>query len=229
MNMDVVSANHQNYLGNVKRDVKQTENKGASRAETPDSLKGTQGKANETKLSSKAQDLLKKLRKKYGDCDFMVGTKKDDLKALANSGNKEFSVVITDTELERMASDEKYAQERMSGLEGAMRMSEEINEKFGFGQENADGVSLTKAGVLLGDNGMTKFFAELEKSGAMQKERIEKAREAQNYSKNNAGVKCAHVQADSMEELLEKIAAVDWNSVKSEKMPESGSKFDFSI
>lgn len=32
-----------------------------------------------------------------------------------------------------------------------------------------------------------------------------------------------------MEELLKKIAAVDWDAVKSEKVSDSGSKCDFSI
>ena len=37
------------------------------------------------------------------------------------------------------------------------------------------------------------------------------------------------VQADSMEELLEKIRGVDWDSVKEEYKPQSGGRFDYTI
>ncbi len=80
-------------------------------------------------------------------------------------------------------------------VQGALRMSDEINKKFGF---------------------MSAFG---KKSSDRQRERIEKAREE----------KRANVQASSMEELIEKITEVDWDTVKSEKVPESGGRFDFSI
>ncbi len=37
------------------------------------------------------------------------------------------------------------------------------------------------------------------------------------------------VHADSMEELLEKIREVDWNTFQTGNEPEVGRKFDFSI
>ena len=83
-----------------------------------------------------------------------------------------------------------------------------------------------------------QLFAELEKSSARQRERIEKAREEKraerkekqdSYQRGNAGVKRTTVRADSMEELLEKIRGVDWDSVKEEYKPQSGGRFDFTI
>ena len=206
-------------------------------------------KTNESKLSSKAQEFLKNLRKQYGNYDFFIGNSTDDLKTLVKSGNKEFSVVFSNAELERMASDEKYAKERLNCVERAVKMSEEINQKFGFergfGKGNATSTEITKIGIVFKDDGTTSFFAELEKSSAKQREHIEKTREEkrtekkkeekkaekeiQSYSKSNADTKRTDVQANSMEELLEKILSVDWNAVKSEKMLESGGKFDFSI
>lgn len=50
-------------------------------------------KKNEGKLSSKAQDFLKNLRKQYGDYDFLVGNSTDDLNSLSKNESKEFSVV----------------------------------------------------------------------------------------------------------------------------------------
>ncbi len=206
-------------------------------------------KTNESKLSSKAQEFLKNLRKQYGEYDFFIGNSTDDLKALVKSGTKEFSVVFSNEELERMASDEKYAKEKLNCVERAVKMSEEINQKFGFergfGKGDAAAAEITKIGIVFKEDGTTSFFAELEKSSVKQRERIEKNREEkrtekkkeekraekemQSYSKNNKDTKYTSVQADSMEELLDKILSVDWNAVKSEKMPESGGKFDFSI
>ena len=54
-------------------------------------------------------------------------------------------------------------------------------------------------------------------------------KEMQGYLKSNTDTKRITVEANSMEELLEKILAVDWNAVKPEEMPESGRKFDLSI
>lgn len=206
-------------------------------------------KTNESKLSAKAQEFLKNLRKQYGDYDFFIGNSTDDLKTLAKSGTKEFSIIFSEAELERMANDEKYAQEKLQSMEGAVRMSEEINQKYGFeaagGKDKAAGGEITRIGIAFNDDGTTTFFAELEKVSANQRERIEKAREEkrtekkeeekktekemQSYSKSNADTKRTTVQADSIEELIEKIAAVDWDAIKAEKVPESGSKYDFSI
>lgn len=85
----------------------------------------------------------------------------------------------------------------------------------------------------------------MEKSSAKQRERIEEAREEkrtekkaaekkaekelQSYAKGSTDTKRTVVQADSMEELIEKISTVNWENVKAEKTPENGSRFDYSI
>ena len=129
------------------------------------------------------------------------------------------------------------------------RMSEEINQKYGFerafGKESTADTEITKIGIAFNDDGTTSFFAELEKSSAKQRERIEEAREEkrtekkaadkkaekelQSYAKSSADTKRTVVQADSMEELIKKIGTVDWENVKAEKTPENGSRFDYSI
>lgn len=143
---------------------------------------GTTGVASttESKLSSEAQDYLKKLRKQYGNYDFFVGEGSDDLKALAKSGTKEFSVIFSRAELERMAHDEKYAKEKLQCVETAVKMSKEINKKYGFESGyGKDGVSITKIGVVFNEDGTTNFFAEMEKSSAKSREHLEKVREWQ--------------------------------------------------
>lgn len=305
MSMDIVSANYQTMVEKMRKDLKEMENRGVSKAETLEDLRDMKGKSfrtadleklmekydpeayakycrfaksadgartqsglsflsnwidgvkkklndesapsetaggiskgGEAKLSSKAQAFLKKLRKQYGGYDFFVGGSSDNLKALVKSGTKEFSVIFSNAELERMAEDEKYAQEKLQSMERAIKMSREINQQFGF-QENGD-TKITKIGIAFKDDGTTSYFAELEKTSAKQRERIEKAgedkrakkkaeKELQSYAKNQTGTKHTTVQADTMEELMEKIKATDWDAIKPEDMPEHGRKFDFSI
>lgn len=201
------------------------------------------GSIGESGLSQKAQALLEKLRKTYGDMDFMVADfdKGDNAKEILSRGTKDVSVIFSSSELEKMASDGKYEQEYMSQVQGALRMSERINREFGFtsvsGQKNG-GAGINRIGISFNSDGTTSLFAELEKSSARQRERIEKAREEKrverkekqdSYQRGNAGVKRTTVRADSMEELLEKIRGVDWDSVKEEYKPQSGGRFDFTI
>ena len=198
---------------------------------------------NEEKLSKKAQEFLKNLRKKYGDYDFMIGNGADELKSLSKSGSKEFSVILSSAEIERMANDEKYAQEKMDGIQGAVKMCKRICEEngytSGFGGSGENG-SINKIGVTVDDKGNMKLFAELEKTSSKQKERIEKNREKRAEEKKSADktrkknpyekpekpiIKRATIEADSEEDLLNKISKFDWDSVAESK---SGDRIDFS-
>ena len=98
-------------------------------------------------------------------------------------------------------------------------------------------------GVSIDKNGTVSYFAELEKMGEKQRERIEQAKEerAEEQEKNRkAGGKRedfiapdtgkrTRVTANSMEELFDKILSVDWDAIKNESQQKSGGRFDFSI
>lgn len=228
------------YNNTVNKKEKQQTNGTAQGEKTQYS--GYVDKNKEQVLSHKAQEVLKQLRDKYGNMDFMVAEFKnaEEAKSVLSKGTKEFSVLFSGEELEKMASDEKYLKQKTESIEGAVRMSEEINRKYGFesafGKEGMADTEITKIGIAFNDDGTTNFFAELEKSSAKQRERIEKAKEEkkaekelQSYSKNSADTKRTTVWADSMEKLLEEIKAVDWDAIKAEKQTESGGKYDFSI
>lgn len=206
------------------------------------------GSIGEAGLSKGAQALLEKLRKSYSDMDFMVADfdKGDNAKDILLRGTKEVSVIFSSSELEKMASDEKYEKEYMERVQGALRMSEQINREFGFTSafgEKSGNSEINKIGISFNSDGTTSFFAELEKSSARQREHIEKVREEKRaarkeqekerlenrYLREDTGVKRTVIQAGSMEELLEKIRSVDWNSVKAENRPQSGGRFDYTI
>lgn len=191
--------------------------------------KSATGSAGQPKLSDKAQALLEKLRKQYGDMDFMVAGKGDNAKEMLSRGTKEFSVLFTEEEIEKMASDSKYAKERMDRVKGAVRMSEQINRQYGFGPASEKG-EITKIGISFNSDGSTSYFAELEKMSEKQRERIEKAREQKSSGKDPyVRSKRVQVSASSMKELIDKMNKIDWTSIKEEGREGSGYKFNYSI
>lgn len=206
-----------------------------------------QVKSSEEHLSSKARNYLDNLRKTYGDYDFIVADDGDDPKALLNKSNKEFSVIFSKSELEKMATDEKYANEKMHSIKTIIDMSRKICEKFGFeragGEAGQNDTIINKIGISINEDGSVSIFAELEKMSEKQKEYLEKLREQRaeekkdtekseekkihSYKKEeDASVKKLVVEASSEEELLEKIYSVDWEKVTGEII---GARFDFSV
>ena len=123
-------------------------------------------------------------------------------------------------------------------------MSDEINAQFGFervfGKTNGNAdtdTKITKFGISFNSDGTTTFYAELEKSSAGQKEYLEKIQEKKAAEKKEIKkkeqskqieVRKTTVQANSKEELLDKIKNVDWDSIKSEEN-KIGGRFDFSV
>lgn len=193
-------------------------------------------KSSEDKLSSKAQKYLEALRKDNADFDFIIADKGDDFRGLVDQSDKEFTVVFSSAELERMASDEKYAREKLSTVKTAVEMSDKINEQFGFerawGTTDNSGTVLNKLTMSFDDDGKMTLFADLEKITEKQKERLEelkeKRAEEKKQEKKDVTVKRTTIQANSKEELLEKISELDWSKITEEKATQ-GMKFDITI
>ena len=134
-------------------------------------------KSSEYKLSDKAQKYLDKLRKDYGDYDFVIADAGDDLKGLMKQSSKEFSVVFSSEELEKMADDEKFAAKQMKHVDTAVNMSKQICEQFGYERmfgKVGNGATLNSVSVSFDDKGITSMFAELEKSTADRNEQMQK-------------------------------------------------------
>lgn len=113
--------------------------------------------------------------------DFFVSDTTDDTEArqIMSRGTKEYSVLLSSDELEKMAEDDSYYNSRVKDIDGAVSMSKQINGQFGFdsayGKEN--GTQIAQIGIRLNDDGTTTYFVELEKLSEKQKERIENAKE----------------------------------------------------
>lgn len=202
----------------------------------------------EQNLSQKAKKLLEKLRRQYGNMDFFVSDKNSDMKSMLRNSSKEFSVIFSAEELEKMAEDEDYAREQMGRVDQAIRMSREINRKYGYASAygtNAGQAGITKIGIAVGDDGTMTFFAELEKSSAKQREYMERSRDRRAEDRKAAEKKAAEkekdrrrdekaesdkafVEASSIEELVWKMNRIDWRNPGKNRTGE-GSRFNYSV
>ena len=187
----------------------------------------TGNQTGETKLSAKAQSYLESLRKKYGDYDFIIS---NDMNAAQTVGStKAYSVILMPEDLERMAEDEEFAQKVMGNVNKAVGMLENISEK-----DLGEGVQFSQLSVSFDTEGNMKLFAQLEKLSAEQKERFEAAKEKRAEQQKAAEendkslddeqteltsilFKSADVEADSQEELFNKIFSIDWTNIPEEE------------
>lgn len=185
-------------------------------------LQASQGN-DESKLSAKAQSFLAGLREKYGDYNFVVS---DNLDTAQTAGSdKEYSVIFTTEELEQMADDDYYAQKVMGQVGDAVDMLKNIWE-----QDLGEGVQFAQLGVSFDSEGNMKLFAQLEKLSADQKERLDAALEKRAEERKAAEEKAqaddepeddgmpvvfksADVEAESPEELFNKIFSIDWRQI----------------
>ncbi len=226
------SAYESNYKSTATKEKKETKKVPSADSYVTNGLKS---------LSKAGQELLKKLREANPDMDFMVADfdKGDNAKEILSRSTKEFTVIFSSEELEKMAKDEKYYNEKIHSIEGALRMSEEINAKYGFergfGKEDInDDTVIAKFGMVFNSDGTSSLFAELEKTSEKQRERIEKTQEEKRAEQKGekfsgaAGMKRVVVYAFTEEELLKKINGIDWSKIKEETSP-VGNKMDWSI
>ena len=122
----------------------------------------------EKRLSAKAQKYLDSLRAKYGDYDIIAADDDDDRAGLLAGSDREFAVVFSSEELEKMADDAKYAQGKLNRLETIVNMSTKICEENGFVLETGDMPKTPDGGYLrsltfsIGSDGVLQFSAELE-------------------------------------------------------------------
>jgi len=197
-------------------------------------------KPQQVNLSEKAKNLLKELQKKYGNMDFMIANYETDEEAaeIMSRGTKEFSVLIEPEVLEEMAADESVKEKYIGILEDSMKQLDSVKEQLGD-----DAKDVKRIGITVGEDGSVKFFAELEKASEKQRERIEKNKEAKaEEAKAEKAEKAAekpetlaeqkkkaYVQAETIEELVEKIKEINWDKIQKEEVAYTGSKIDFTI
>lgn len=127
-----------------------------------------------TRLSEKAQSLLKELQAKYRDTDFIIadyGTE-EEANRLLSRGTKEYGVLIDPETLEKMASDESVRAEYEGYIQDSRAQLNAVSEQLA-----EKGVSAHTISAKVSGDGTMSFFAELEEMSKQRDERMEEARE----------------------------------------------------
>ena len=228
---------HDQSVQNKKEQNKASKSDSAKKA-------GNTKKANgNVQLSDRAKALLQELKKTYRNMDFIVADYESDEEAASylSRGTKEYSVLIDPEELERMANDDSVKEQNLSLLDEAVGKLDEMKNQLGDHKDE-----VVRMGISIGKDGEMSFFAELEKAGERQREFIDRIREGKKDAADKAEAdktdprhpyahgyersKRTTVHASTVEELLDKISNVDWDSIKEEPAaPAPGGRFSSSV
>ena len=155
----------------------------------------------EPQLSEKAEKYYEKLKKKYGNMDFILVSADQKEQAEANAAkygsNKSLIVLIDEDKIEKMAEDESYRKKYEGILDKATGQFAQMKESLG---SNAD--SVKAFGMKFDDYGNASFFAVVDKSLAAQKDRIQQRHDQKVADKKAAEKKAA--KKEQQEKILEK-------------------------
>ena len=233
-----------NVYEKVKPENKRTDKKPVEKYGAAQQLASKQ-----PELSQGAKDLLNEMQKKYGDMDFFVAdySSDDEAQRYLSRGSKEYSVLIEPELLEKMAADESVKEKYLGIIDDAKNKISEVKDEIAKQDDMEDGVKksdIKNIGFSVKADGSVSFFAELEKSSADQKKRIEQAREDKKAQKKEDEkeakakklkeqqedrVKRSVVRGDSASELVKSIQSVDWDKVVEEVRPRAGGIIDFGV
>lgn len=192
------------------------------------------------KLSDTASKYYEELKAKYGDMEFIVVSDDQIETAKEQASNinsdKSMLVLISESELEEMATNEETRAKNEKLIEDAKAQMPDMLEEL-----NKSGASVKSFGIEIKD-GELSFFAVIDKSLAAQKERIEakqeekkaEAKEAADKAKKpNHKEELTTISAGSIEELIKKIQDANYeakaDSIKTDQEKLVGQSFDFSI
>ena len=182
--------------GEVKKEEKVTESKDLGKT------------IGDPKLSKEAQKYYEKLKKKYGNYDFILVSKDQKANAQANAAkyanNIKTVVLIDEEKIERMATDESYRKKYEGILSGATAQLQQLKSSV-----EKSGSDVKEYGMQVNDGGTTSFFAVLRKSSSDQKSRIQKSAEKKKAEKKAAEKKAAQKKAEKAKDqkLAEKKTA----------------------
>ena len=195
--------------------------------------KGTQAnKAEKTKalsaeegLSDKAKTYLKNLRRSRNFVDFRIAEKGKENDALAGKSNKEFTVVLSNEEIEKMATDKIFEREQLNTLDQtvkSMLMAQTgIGNNNGANKTNVEDIKSIAAKTQ--EDGTTMLIASLEKSTSSARkiaEEQDKKREAKKLEEKREAKRAAEKEALKGDKKSEKAQ----KSGKSGKVEKTDSK-----
>ena len=179
----------------------------------------------EDQLSDKAKSYLKNLRRSRNFVDFRIAEKGKENDALAGKSNKEFTVVLSNEEIEKMATDKKFEREQLNTLDQtvkSMLMAQTgIGNNNGTNKTNVEDIKSIAAKTQ--EDGTTMLIASLEKSTSSARkiaEAQDKKREAKKLEEKREAKRAAEKEALKGDKKSEKVQ----KSGKSGKVEKTDSK-----
>lgn len=131
--------------GEVKKEEKVTESKDLGKT------------IGDPKLSKEAQKYYEKLKKEYGNYDFILVSKDQKANAQANAAkyanNIKTVVLIDEEKIERMATDESYRKKYEGILSGATAQLQQLKSSV-----EKSGADVKEYGMQVNDGGTTSFL-----------------------------------------------------------------------
>lgn len=177
------SYNHTAYGQQVKAQKEKDETKAKAEEERVEKTAEQQGKVEikgpgtygNPKLSEKAQKYYEKLKKKYGNMDFVLvaSDKKQEAEAMKGSMKTPRGlVVLIDTDkIEKMAEDEEYRKKYEGIIANASTQMVQMKNDLA-----KSGKNVATFGMSFDKSGLPSYFAVIDNSFAKQKQRIETKR-----------------------------------------------------
>lgn len=199
-------------------------------------------------LSKEAQKYYERLKKKYGNYDFILVSSDQKANAQANAAkyanNIKTVVLIDEDKIEKMATDENYRKKYEGILSGATTQLAQLKTSIEKSDANVQGY-----GMQVNDGGTTSFFAVLKKSSSVQKARLEKSAAKKKAEKKKEQERLEKtkdskiddsddsdtitITAGSMDELMKKIEEYTFSdrsdSVQTESEKMMGQHVDFKL
>ncbi|WP_448975448.1 DUF6033 family protein [Oribacterium sp.] len=179
----------------------------------------------EEQLSDKAKTYLKNLRRSRNFVDFRIAEKGKENDALAGKSNKEFTVVLSNEEIEKMAKDKTFEREQLNTLDQtvkSMLMAQTgIGNNNGANKTNVEDIKSIAAKTQ--EDGTTMLIASLEKSTSSARkiaEEQDKKREAKKLEEKREAKRAAEKEALKGDKKSEKAQ----KSGKSGKVEKTDSK-----
>lgn len=221
---------------------------------------GNYGKTvGDVKLSKEGAEYYEKLKKQFGNMDFILVSKDQKANVQANisryTNPNKMVVLIDEDKIERMATDENYRKQYEGIIKNAASGLSQLKKKMDAGGQSSN---ILGYGMKVNDNGTASFFAVMKKSGDAQRARIEKKAEKKKAEKKAAEKKAEKkekeehikkarterakaskidskdtvvIEANSMEELLQKVGEYNFNfmsdNVETEAETKVGHNIDF--
>ena len=172
----------------------------AAKATQATKTEKAKGLSAEEGLSDKAKTYLKNLRRSRGHVDFRISEKGKENDALAGKSNKAFTVVLSNEEIEKMATDKKFERQQLNTMDQtvkSMLMAQTgIGNDNGAGKTNAEDIKSIAAKTL--EDGTTMLIASLEKNTSSARkitEEQDKKREAKKLEEKQEAKRAAEKEA----------------------------------